>query len=212
MKRVVDASDLSDMRKAFADPRGFGRVFKAATLMFSALSPYVKIERSFEVQSRVFDLYIPACRIFIEIDGPHHFTGGRVKDDTEKMHTVFKAHEGSIFVRIRDVDVLGPLADSRAPHEDIHNPFKVDWVNIVLSLCFKAPKTNACVFIHAAEDVSYAAHIAACGGPWTSISDGSVIGTPPGLQHMTQGWLDGLFEDPKPDDDPYWGMIGEMTL
>ena len=212
----------------FSEPRGFGRVSKAEMLIFHVLGRYVAIERGFCTQEdelgvrRVIDLFIPPCRIFVEIDGAHHFDGARgdpadvVAGDTRKMYAAFKSHPGSVFVRIRDADVLGPLVDSVNPHLDVHKPFPVDWMTIIMSLCFKTPRTNTCVFLEAPGDASYDLHKAACGVPWQSIGDTGVLGVPPGLDHLMRGWRELLFVDSCEracaDDEPDCGMFGEMTM
>jgi len=98
-----------------------------------------------------------------------------------------------VFVRIKDSDVLGPLADSTSPHLDVQRPFPVDWVTIIMTLCFKTPRTNTCIFIEAHDDSSYDAHKEHCGALWQSISDTRVLGAPPCIEELTRGWRDDIF-------------------
>lgn len=204
-KRVKDTEIRSTdgFQEMFSQQAGYGQVSKAEMLMFHVLSRYMHIDRGFKVPRdvsappRVIDFFMPQCRMFIEIDGPHHFCGDHVELDIQKMHMAFHIHPRSMFIRIRDVDVLGPLTRSNCPHADVHKPFPIDWVNIILALYHKEPAANVCVFIERAGDGSYDAHKGACEVPWRTICDTSALGV---TRDIAAGWKDGLFTDTNQKD------------
>ena len=193
-------------QEMFSKQAGYGQVSKAEMLMLHVLSRYICIERGFKVphdvsaSPRVIDFFVPQCRMFIEIDGPHHFLGdpsAHVERDTQQMHMAFQMHPRSVFVRIKDTDVLGPLARSSCPHDDVHKPFPIDWVNIILALYHKEPATDVCVFIEAAGDGSYDAHKRACGVPWRTACGTAALGV---TRDIAARWKDDLFTDPRQKD------------
>ena len=218
----------------FSKPGGFGRVTKAEVLMYRVLSRCIRIERRLPLQCmgvldgsppmgvlggsppiRIVDFFIPSCKIFIEIDGAHHFGNAAIVEmDVRKMHAAFASQPRSIFVRVKDVDVLGPLLLSCDPREDVHRPFPVEWMTIIMSMCFRTAVQNACIFIESPKDSSYDAHKAACGVPWKSVSDTSVLGMPPCLERLMEQWREHLFSDApqRALDEPDCGMFDEMTL
>jgi hypothetical protein len=184
-----DAQTCQDFHLHFARG-GYGK-FTPAELLFLKVMAECSSVGAVRWNSRPagkacsFAFYLADMRVFVEIDGSHHFEDVRrkphekqMKQELEKMRLALEIDPGCVFVRIQDTDVMGPI--TRRLPRDLTTQHTLDWYSILNGFVLYPAALEACrgkvLFLERAGSSLYSGYKEQCGLPWLSVSTPRELG------------------------------------